>query len=60
MRALRILEYGRRKMQNAAHGTPLHPVSSGVWCAVSRPKIVVPTFFENTINRLTTIFLNNI
>jgi hypothetical protein len=31
---------------HAAHETPLHPVKIGVWCAVSRHRIVGPTFVQ--------------
>lgn len=30
--------------------TSLHPKKIGVWCAISRTKIIGPIFFENTIN----------
>jgi hypothetical protein len=30
--------------------SPLHSVKIGVWCAISRKRIVGPLFFEETIN----------
>jgi hypothetical protein len=38
--------------QNAhlAYEVPVHPVKVGVWCAVGARRIVVPLFFNKTIN----------
>ena len=30
--------------------TPLHPQKIGVWCAISRRRIIGPLFFETSIN----------
>lgn len=35
---------------HALHETSLHPQKVGVWCAISRRKVVGPIFFESTIN----------
>ena len=31
-------------------GTPLHPQKIGVWCAISRRRVIGPLFFETSIN----------
>lgn len=35
---------------NAFHEAPLHDAKIGVWCAVSRKRLIGPIFFNNTIN----------
>jgi hypothetical protein len=35
---------------HSAHETPLHPVKTGVWCAVPHCRIVGPIFLNNIIN----------
>ena len=35
---------------HALHETPLHDMKIGVWCALSRKRIIGPIFFEETIN----------
>ncbi|KAL4084269.1 hypothetical protein QTP88_028094 [Uroleucon formosanum] len=35
---------------HALHETPLHSQKIGVWCAISRRRIVGPIFFETTVN----------
>jgi hypothetical protein len=35
---------------------PLHPLKVGVWCAISRRRIIGPIFFEDTVN--TQVYVN--
>ena len=35
---------------NAIQETPLHPEKIGVWCAISRSRIIGPIFFNTTVN----------
>jgi hypothetical protein len=39
----------RLENPNAFHESPLHSVKIGIWCAVSRCRIISPIFFEDTV-----------
>ena len=42
--------YWSSENPHVIHKTPSHDLKIGVWCAVSRTKIVGPIFFESTLN----------